>query len=66
VILRWYYYGEEFLIQVRATIQDGKDGKGEIGEKTAKRIIYDEILKDLLIFRKEIRKNWIATPKNLP
>lgn len=31
-ILRWYYYGKE-LIQVGATIQDGKDGKGEIKEK---------------------------------
>ncbi|CAB4381389.1 unnamed protein product [Rhizophagus irregularis] len=29
-ILRWYYYGKEFLIQASVIVQDGK---GKIGEK---------------------------------
>ena len=29
-ILRWYYYGKEFLTQVTVIVQDGK---GKIGEK---------------------------------
>ena len=36
-ILRWYYYGKEFLTQVSVIVQDGK---GKIGEKKAKGIIY--------------------------
>ncbi|RHZ84516.1 hypothetical protein Glove_80g12 [Diversispora epigaea] len=49
-ILRWYYYGEGFLIQVRVVIQDGN---GKIGEKKAKGIVYDKILEYLSILRKK-------------
>ncbi|PKY21164.1 hypothetical protein RhiirB3_434673 [Rhizophagus irregularis] len=49
-ILRWFYYGEEFLIQVRAITNDGK---GEIGEKKGKGVIYDKVLEDLSILRKK-------------
>ncbi|RIA88677.1 hypothetical protein C1645_825964 [Glomus cerebriforme] len=44
-ILRWYYYGKEFLTQISVIVQDGK---GKIGEKKAKGIIYDKMLKYLL------------------
>ena len=43
-ILRWYYYGKEFLTQVNVIVQDGK---GKIGEKKAKGIIYDKMLEHL-------------------
>ena len=49
-ILRWYYYGKEFLNQVSIIVQDGK---GKISEKKAKGIIYDKMLKHLSIFRKK-------------
>lgn len=60
-ILRWYHYEEEFLKQVSATIHDGK---GEVGEKKAKGMIYDKILEDLSILRN--KRSGIATPRNLP
>ena len=43
-ILRWYYYGKKFLTQVTVIVQDGKS---KIGEKKAKRIIYNKMLKHL-------------------
>ncbi|RGB22120.1 hypothetical protein C1646_76756 [Rhizophagus diaphanus] len=49
-ILRWYYYGKEFLTQVNVIVQDGK---GKIGEKKAKGIIYDKMLEHLSILRKQ-------------
>ncbi|RIA90410.1 hypothetical protein C1645_737877 [Glomus cerebriforme] len=49
-ILRWYYYGKEFLTQVNVIVQDGK---GKIGEKKAKGIIYDKMLEQLSILRKQ-------------
>ena len=49
-ILRWYYYGKEFLTQVSVIVQDGK---GKIGEKKAKGIIYDKMLEQLSILRKQ-------------
>ncbi|GET65814.1 hypothetical protein GLOIN_2v1735823 [Rhizophagus irregularis DAOM 181602=DAOM 197198] len=47
-ILRWYYYGKEFLTQINVIVQDGK---GKIGEKKAKGIIYDKILEHLSILK---------------
>ena len=55
-ILRWYYYGKEFLIQVSAIVQDGK---GKIGEKKAKGIIYDKLLEHLSILRKRDLKTQV-------
>ncbi|GBC39150.2 hypothetical protein GLOIN_2v1735823 [Rhizophagus irregularis DAOM 181602=DAOM 197198] len=49
-ILRWYYYGKEFLTQVSVIVQDGK---GKIGEKKAKGIIYDKMLEHLSMLRKQ-------------
>ncbi|RIB14273.1 hypothetical protein C2G38_1668804 [Gigaspora rosea] len=49
-VLRWYYYGKEFLTQVSAIVQDGK---GKIGEKKAKGIIYDKMLEHLSMLRKQ-------------
>ncbi len=49
-ILRWYYYGKEFLTQVTVIVQDGK---GKIGEKKAKGIIYDKMLEHLSMLRKQ-------------
>ncbi|RGB32657.1 hypothetical protein C1646_789953 [Rhizophagus diaphanus] len=45
-ILRWYYYEKEFLTQVNVIVQDGK---GKIGEKKAKGIIYNKMLEHLSI-----------------
>ena len=49
-ILRWYYYGKEFLNQVSVIIQDSK---GKIGEKKAKGIVYDKMLEHLSMSRKQ-------------
>ena len=49
-ILRWYYYGKEFLNQVSVIIQDSK---GKIGEKKAKGIVYDKMLEHLSMLRKQ-------------
>ncbi|CAG8489547.1 23837_t:CDS:2, partial [Gigaspora rosea] len=49
-ILRWYYYGEGYLIQVRVVIQDSNS---KIAKKKAKVIIYDKILEYLSILRKK-------------
>ncbi|CAG8704968.1 563_t:CDS:2 [Cetraspora pellucida] len=49
-ILHWYYYGKEFLTQVSVIVQDGK---GKIGKKKAKGIIYDKMLEHLSILRKQ-------------
>ncbi|RHZ52557.1 hypothetical protein Glove_460g18 [Diversispora epigaea] len=49
-ILCWCYYGKEFITQVNETI---KNGKGKVGEKKAKGIIYDKMLEDLSILRKK-------------
>ena len=51
-ILRWYYYGKEFLTQVSVIVQDGK---GKIGEKKAKGIIYDKLLEHLFILHDKKR-----------
>ncbi|GBB85903.1 hypothetical protein RclHR1_12340007 [Rhizophagus clarus] len=49
-ILRWYYYGKEFLNQVSVIIQDSK---GKIGEKKAKGMVYDKMLEHLSMLRKQ-------------
>ncbi|CAJ0648003.1 12953_t:CDS:2 [Entrophospora sp. SA101] len=49
-ILRWCYYGKEFLIQVSEII---KNSNGKIGEKKAKGIVYDKILEHISIIRKK-------------
>ncbi|GES87681.1 hypothetical protein GLOIN_2v1735823 [Rhizophagus clarus] len=49
-ILRWYYYGKEFLNQVSVIVQDSK---GKIGEKKAKGIVYDKMLEHLSMLRKQ-------------
>ncbi|GES89725.1 hypothetical protein GLOIN_2v1735823 [Rhizophagus clarus] len=52
-ILRWYYYRKEFLNQVSVIVQDNK---GKIGEKKAKRIVYDKMLEHLSMLRKKTQK----------
>ncbi|GBB90487.1 hypothetical protein RclHR1_17470005 [Rhizophagus clarus] len=49
-ILRWYYYRKEFLNQVSVIVQDNK---GKIGEKKAKRIVYDKMLEHLSMLRNQ-------------
>ena len=49
-ILRWYYYGKEFSMLIGVIVQDGK---GKIGGKKAKGIIYDKMLEHLSILRKQ-------------
>ncbi|RGB34226.1 hypothetical protein C1646_702519 [Rhizophagus diaphanus] len=47
-ILCWYYYGKKFITQVNEVTKGNK-----IGEKKAKGIIYDKMLEDLSMLRKQ-------------
>ncbi|CAB4385972.1 unnamed protein product [Rhizophagus irregularis] len=51
-ILCWYYYGRNFVFQLEALCDNNK-----IGEKKARGLIYDEVVKQVNILRKKRSQN---------